>query len=68
LNQKFAYAESGGVSTMLNGNGETHISSKGTFPILSIIPGVDELLGKAAAIKHSVFNVPKFIKGCIVGY
>ncbi len=53
---------------MLNGNGETHISSKGTFPILSIIPGVDELLGKAAAIKHSVFNVPKFIKGCIVGY
>ena len=33
------------------GNGETHISSKETFPRLSTNPGVDSLLGKATARK-----------------
>ena len=33
-----------------NGMGDTHISSNGIFPALSIKPGVDVLLGSAAKI------------------
>ena len=34
-----------------NGIGDTHISSNGIFPALSIKPGVDVLLGSAAKIE-----------------
>ena len=41
------YSE-GDLSAGLYGRGETHISSKGTFPLLSTRPGVDSLRGRAA--------------------
>ena len=40
--------EPGDVSGECSGIGDTHMSSKGIFPTLSIRPGVDVLLGNAA--------------------
>ena len=45
----FTYAASGDFfSEVYKGNGETHMSSRGIFPMLSTRPGVDVLLGRAA--------------------
>ena len=46
------YIEAGDVSGDLNGMGDTHISSNGIFPTLSIKPGVEVLLGSAAKIMN----------------
>ena len=47
--QPCTYMEAGDVSSGDgNGIGDTHISSNGIFPTLSIKPGVDVLLGSAA--------------------
>ena len=49
--QLYTYMEAGDVSSGDgNGIGDTHISSNGIFPALSIKPGVDVLLGSAAKI------------------
>ena len=49
--QLCTYIEAGDVSSGEgNGIGDTHISSNGIFPALSIKPGVDVLLGSAAKI------------------
>ena len=51
--QLYTYMEAAGdVSSGdgSNGIGDTHISSNGIFPALSIKPGVDVLLGSAAKI------------------
>ena len=49
--QLYTYIEAGDVSSGEgNGIGDTHISSNGIFPALSIKPGVDVLLGSAAKI------------------
>ena len=45
------YIEAGDVSGDLSGIGDTHISSNGIFPALSIRPGVEVLLGSAAKKK-----------------
>ena len=39
----------GDTSGVCKGSGDTHISSSGILPALSIRPGVEELRGKAAA-------------------
>ena len=44
----YTYIEAGEVSGDLNGIGDTHMSSNGIFPTLSIKPGVEVLLGSAA--------------------
>ena len=38
----------GDISGVCRGIGDTHMSSNGIFPALSIKPGVDVLRGKAA--------------------
>jgi len=45
---KISHTESELISKGKDGNWDTHISSRGIFPILSIRPGVEELLGRAA--------------------
>ena len=55
------YIDAGDVSGECNGMGDTHISSKGIFPALSIKPGVEVLLGNAAEIKY-IINVTRDLK------
>ena len=50
------YIDTGEVSGVCNGKGETHISCNAIFPALSTIPGVEELLGSAAEDKN-LYNV-----------
>ena len=50
------YIDTGEVSGVCNGKGETHISCSAIFPALSTSPGVEELLGSAAEDKN-LYNV-----------
>ena len=43
------YIAKGDTSGVCKGSGDTHISSSGILPALSMRPGVEELRGKAAA-------------------
>ena len=51
IDTQLTYIDAGDVSGDLNGIGDTHISSNGIFPTLSIKPGVEVLLGSAAKKK-----------------
>ena len=51
IDTQLTYIDAGDVSGDLNGIGDTHISSNGIFPTLSIKPGVEVLLGSAAKNK-----------------
>jgi hypothetical protein len=44
--------------------GDTHISSRGIFPALSIKPGVEVLLGNAAEIKYIIHLTKDLNCGC----
>ena len=52
IEARYTYIEAGEVSGDLNGIGDTHMSSNGIFPTLSIKPGVEVLLGSAAKKKQ----------------
>ena len=67
VDTQLTYIDAGDVSGDLNGIGDTHISSNGIFPTLSIKPGVEVLLGSAAKKKWKMqYMINLILRKCIV--